>query len=74
MNLELNVVGRIESQLKDLDSAHRQPDEGAGATGVHRVEIIEIAGTRIKVPHLEAVDGTPIVDVKPILAEDLRQR
>lgn len=36
--------------------------------GIHRVTIIEIAGpTRFRVRDLEAFDGTPIIDVKPIL-------
>jgi tRNA (Thr-GGU) A37 N-methylase len=28
----------------------------------------EIAGTRLKVGPIEAIDGTPIVDIKPALA------
>jgi tRNA-Thr(GGU) m(6)t(6)A37 methyltransferase TsaA len=35
--------------------------------GLHRTEILEIQGTRIRVRALEAVDGTPIVDLKPVL-------
>ena len=35
--------------------------------GLHPVEILELRGTRIRVRDLEAVDGTPIVDVKPVL-------
>ncbi len=35
--------------------------------GLHRVHILAIDGTRVLVRHLEAVDGTPIVDVKPVL-------
>lgn len=35
--------------------------------GLHRVTIIEINGTRLLVKPLEAVDGTPVVDVKPAL-------
>jgi tRNA-Thr(GGU) m(6)t(6)A37 methyltransferase TsaA len=35
--------------------------------GLHRVEILAIDGTRIRVRNLEAIDGTPIVDVKPVL-------
>lgn len=35
--------------------------------GLHRVHILTIDGTRVLVRHLEAVDGTPIVDVKPVL-------
>ena len=35
--------------------------------GLHRVEILAIEGTRVRVRSLEALDGTPIVDVKPVL-------
>jgi tRNA-Thr(GGU) m(6)t(6)A37 methyltransferase TsaA len=35
--------------------------------GLHRVEILAIDGTRIRVRNLEAIDGTPIVDLKPVL-------
>lgn len=35
--------------------------------GLHRVEILDIQGTRIRVRNLEAIDGTPIVDLKPVL-------
>ena len=36
--------------------------------GLHRVRIISIVGgLRFRVRNLEAVDGTPIVDVKPVL-------
>lgn len=36
--------------------------------GVHRVTIVEVAGpTRMRVHALEAIDGTPIVDLKPTL-------
>lgn len=37
--------------------------------GLHRVRIAAIDGTRIAVRDLEAVDGTPIVDVKPVLRQ-----
>ena len=36
--------------------------------GVHRVTIVEVAApTRMRVHALEAIDGTPIVDLKPTL-------
>ncbi|QRP45728.1 tRNA (N6-threonylcarbamoyladenosine(37)-N6)-methyltransferase TrmO [Amycolatopsis sp. FDAARGOS 1241] len=33
--------------------------------GLHRVEVLEIDGLRVRVGPLEAVDGTPVIDVKP---------
>ncbi|RPJ78487.1 MAG: tRNA (N6-threonylcarbamoyladenosine(37)-N6)-methyltransferase TrmO [Acidobacteria bacterium] len=36
--------------------------------GIHRVRVVEVAGaTRFKVLDLEAFDGTPIIDVKPVI-------
>ena len=35
--------------------------------GLHEVEIVSIAGPRVRVTELEALHGTPIVDVKPVL-------
>ena len=37
--------------------------------GLHRVRVLEIAGNRLKVGPLEAIDGTPIVDIKPVLIQ-----
>jgi tRNA-Thr(GGU) m(6)t(6)A37 methyltransferase TsaA len=133
---ELKAIGIIESSLTDVNSAPRQPDEGApnawlvfepdvlaglsgiqpgdevivltwldrarrdvltvhprgdssrppegvfntrsphrpNPIGIHRVEIEEMEGRRVQVRHLEALDGTPIIDVKPILSEDVSQR
>jgi tRNA-Thr(GGU) m(6)t(6)A37 methyltransferase TsaA len=48
--------------------ATRSPDR-PNPLGLHRVQILEIAGSKLKVGPLEAIDGTPIVDIKPVLAE-----
>ncbi|HEX3279341.1 MAG TPA: tRNA (N6-threonylcarbamoyladenosine(37)-N6)-methyltransferase TrmO [Thermoleophilaceae bacterium] len=42
--------------------------------GLHRVELLEVDGTRPRVSDMEAVDGTPIVDVKPVLSADASER
>lgn len=44
----------------------RSPDR-PNPIGLHRVSILSIEGTRVRVRNLEALDGTPIVDVKPVL-------
>ncbi len=36
--------------------------------GLHRVSVLEVAPQRIRVAPLEAVDGTPIVDIKAVLS------
>jgi tRNA-Thr(GGU) m(6)t(6)A37 methyltransferase TsaA len=35
--------------------------------GLHPVEVLAVDGLRVRVRNLEAVDGTPIIDVKPVL-------
>ena len=35
--------------------------------GLHEVEVLSIEGNRLRVNNLEALDGTPIVDMKPVL-------
>jgi len=46
--------------------ATRSP-ERPNPLGLHRVTVREIDGTRLRVGSLEAVDGTPVVDLKPVL-------
>ena len=46
--------------------ATRSPDR-PNPIGLHRVTVLEVDGARLKVSNLEALDGTPIVDVKPLL-------
>ena len=49
--------------------ATRSPDR-PNPIGLHRVKVIEIDTQRgIKVHPLEALNGTPVIDIKPILAE-----
>jgi len=42
--------------------------------GLHRVQIVSIDGPRLRVRNLEAVDGTPILDVKPPLRRAVEDR
>jgi tRNA-Thr(GGU) m(6)t(6)A37 methyltransferase TsaA len=35
--------------------------------GLHRVRILAVEGLRIQVSNLEALDGTPVIDIKPVL-------
>jgi tRNA-Thr(GGU) m(6)t(6)A37 methyltransferase TsaA len=83
---ELIVLTWLHEAKRDVLKVHprgdrTQPLAGVFATrspdrpnpiGLHRVRVIEIDRGRIKVGPLEAIDGTPIVDLKPVLAADER--
>jgi tRNA-Thr(GGU) m(6)t(6)A37 methyltransferase TsaA len=36
--------------------------------GLHRVSVLGLDGVRVHVSGLEAIDGTPVVDIKPVLS------
>jgi tRNA-Thr(GGU) m(6)t(6)A37 methyltransferase TsaA len=44
----------------------RSPDR-PNPIGLHRVTVLAIDGPRVQVSDMEALDGTPVVDVKPVL-------
>lgn len=48
--------------------ATRSPDR-PNPIGLHRVTVLEVTPQKLRVAPLEAVDGTPIVDIKPVLTE-----
>jgi tRNA-Thr(GGU) m(6)t(6)A37 methyltransferase TsaA len=48
--------------------ATRSPDR-PNPLGLHRVTVRAIAGTRLRIGPIEAIDGTPVVDLKPVLAD-----
>jgi tRNA-Thr(GGU) m(6)t(6)A37 methyltransferase TsaA len=48
--------------------ATRSPDR-PNPLGLHEVSVRDVAGNRLRVGPLEAVDGTPVIDIKPVLGE-----
>jgi tRNA-Thr(GGU) m(6)t(6)A37 methyltransferase TsaA len=46
--------------------ATRSPDR-PNPVGLHRVTVRKIVKTRLRVGPMEAIDGTPVVDIKPML-------
>ncbi len=44
----------------------RAPDR-PNPIGLHALRVLEVDGTRVRVGPLEALDGTPVLDVKPVL-------
>lgn len=47
--------------------ATRSPDR-PNPVGLHRVRLLAVDGGRLRLAGCEAVDGTPVLDVKPVLA------
>jgi tRNA-Thr(GGU) m(6)t(6)A37 methyltransferase TsaA len=78
---ELLVLTWLDRARRDILRVHPRGDPGRAEQGVfntrspdrpnpiglHRVTVVAIEGTRMRVRDLEALDGTPIVDVKPLL-------
>jgi tRNA-Thr(GGU) m(6)t(6)A37 methyltransferase TsaA len=85
---EVIVITWLDRARRDVLSVHPRGDtsraiEGVFSTrsphrpnpiGLHQVEITAIDGPRVRVRSLEALDGTPILDVKPVLHGDISQR
>lgn len=81
---EAIVLTWLDRADRDVLSVHprddlNRPEEGVFSTrspdrpnpiGLHRVEIVAIDGLRLRVRDLEAIDGTPILDLKPVLDRD----
>jgi tRNA-Thr(GGU) m(6)t(6)A37 methyltransferase TsaA len=75
------VLTWLHQARRDVLAVHprddpRNPETGVFSTrsqdrpnpiGLHRVHIAAIDGLRVRVRDLEAFDGTPILDVKPVL-------
>ena len=49
----------------------RSPDR-PNPVGLHRVRVLAVEARRIRVGPLEAIDGTPVIDLKPVLRTDGR--
>jgi tRNA-Thr(GGU) m(6)t(6)A37 methyltransferase TsaA len=63
--LRVHPQDRLELPLRGVFST-RSADR-PNPIGLHPVRVVAVAPGRIAVDHLEAVDGTPIVDLKPAL-------
>jgi tRNA-Thr(GGU) m(6)t(6)A37 methyltransferase TsaA len=78
---ELIVITWLHQARRDVLKVHPRSDESRPLTGVfatrspdrpnplglHRVTVREIEEGRLKVGPLEAIDRTPVVDIKPVL-------
>jgi tRNA-Thr(GGU) m(6)t(6)A37 methyltransferase TsaA len=65
--LEVHPRDDLRAPLTGVFSTRSQ--DRPNPIGLHRVAILEIgAGPRLRVSGLEAFDGTPVLDLKPVLA------
>lgn len=81
VGVDVIVLTWLDRARRDVLRVHprgdpRNPEEGVFTTrspdrpnpiGLHRVGVVAIDGLRVRVRDLEALDGTPILDVKPVL-------
>ncbi|MER6594917.1 tRNA (N6-threonylcarbamoyladenosine(37)-N6)-methyltransferase TrmO [Micromonospora purpureochromogenes] len=79
---ELLVLTWLDRARRDVLTVHPRGDRSRPETGVfntrsphrpnpiglHRVRVLAVDGLRVRVADLEALDGTPVLDVKPVLA------
>lgn len=63
--LQVHPRGRLDAPLTGVFATRSQ--DRPNPIGLHQVTVREIAGLRLRVAPLEAVDGTPIIDLKPVL-------
>jgi tRNA-Thr(GGU) m(6)t(6)A37 methyltransferase TsaA len=85
---DLILITWLDRARRDVLSVHprgdaSRPPEGVFSTrsphrpnplGLHDVKVIAVENGRLRVRSLEAIDGTPIVDVKPVLSPDIGRR
>jgi tRNA-Thr(GGU) m(6)t(6)A37 methyltransferase TsaA len=73
----LHEADRSVLKVHPRDDLNR-PEQGIFSTrassrpnpiGLHRVRVLGMDGLRVHVSDLEAIDGTPIVDIKPVLGD-----
>jgi tRNA-Thr(GGU) m(6)t(6)A37 methyltransferase TsaA len=68
--LQVHPRGDINRPLTGV-FATRSPDR-PNPVGLHRVTVLGVDGRKLRVAPLEAIDGTPIVDIKPVLSRSDR--
>ena len=64
---ELSTIPGDNPQSRPLGVFSTRSPNRPNPIGLHRVQILAIDGLRIQVDELEAVDRTPLVDIKPVL-------
>ena len=70
--LQVHPRGDLNRPLTGV-FATRSPDR-PNPVGLHRVSVLEVSEGKLRVAPLEAIDGTPIVDIKPVLSASASDR
>jgi tRNA-Thr(GGU) m(6)t(6)A37 methyltransferase TsaA len=65
--LQVHPRGEVKNPLTGV-FATRSPDR-PNPIGLHRVTVREIQGNSLKVGPIEAIDGTPVIDIKVVLSQ-----
>jgi tRNA-Thr(GGU) m(6)t(6)A37 methyltransferase TsaA len=79
---EIIVITWLHLARRDVLKVHprsdrRRPLTGVFATrspdrpnplGLHRVTVRRVAKNRLRIGPIEAIDGTPVIDIKPVLS------
>ncbi len=65
--LQVHPRGDLTRPLTGVFST-RSPDR-PNPIGLHRVTVVQVDGLRLRVAALEAIDGTPILDLKTALGQ-----
>ena len=63
--LSVHPRGELDRPVQGVFTT-RSPDR-PNPIGLHRVVVIAVDGDRLRVRDLEAIDGTPVIDIKPVL-------
>lgn len=63
--LQVHPRGKLETPLTGV-FATRSSDR-PNPIGLHQVSVLQVSGHSLRVAPIEAIDGTPIVDIKPVL-------
>jgi tRNA-Thr(GGU) m(6)t(6)A37 methyltransferase TsaA len=70
--LQVHPRGDLNRPLTGV-FATRSPDR-PNPIGLHHVFVLEVSELKLRVAPLEAIDGTPIVDIKPALTSSVSER
>ncbi len=80
---EIILITWLHKARRDMLTVHPRGDKNRPRTGVfstrspdrpnplglHRVRVLEVTGNKLRVGPIEAIDETPVIDIKPVLPQ-----